>query len=64
MGSGVLLVLAGSAIASAFLGAFVAAAKARSRAEGFFLGLILGPFGLLIEALLPTLRSEGSLRPP
>lgn len=37
-----------------WLGAYVAGAKRRSRAEGFWLGFCLGIFGVLIEALLPT----------
>ncbi|MGE4196031.1 MAG: hypothetical protein AB7G11_02760 [Phycisphaerales bacterium] len=35
-------------------GLFVAAAKRRSKLEGFLLGLLFGPFGILIEALLPN----------
>jgi hypothetical protein len=36
------------------LGSYVAGAKGRSGSEGFFLGLLLGPIGLIIVALLPT----------
>jgi len=41
-------------VACAVLGAWVAAQKARGAAEGFLLGLLFGPFGVLIEALLPA----------
>lgn len=37
-----------------FVGQYVASQKRRSRIEGALLG-ILGPFGVIIEALLPTL---------
>lgn len=36
------------------IGIFIAQAKNRGGVEGFALGLLLGPFGLLIEVLLPT----------
>lgn len=36
-------------------GAYVATQKGRPTSEGAILGLILGPFGVLIELLLPTL---------
>jgi hypothetical protein len=36
------------------VGAHVATAKGREAGEGFFLGVVLGPFGLLIEVLLPN----------
>jgi len=36
-----------------FLGLWLAAIKSRSSAEGFLLGLLLGPVGLIIEAALP-----------
>ena len=39
----------------AFLGDWVAEQKHRRKPEGFFLGLFLGPYGVLLEALLPTL---------
>ncbi len=35
------------------LGLWIAARKLRSSAEGFFLGFVLGPVGLIIEATLP-----------
>lgn len=37
-----------------FLGAYIAEQKKRSGTEGFLLGFLFGPFGCLIEALLPT----------
>jgi len=41
-------------IAMPFLGLFVAIQKHRSGGEGLLLGLFFGPFGVLIEALLPS----------
>jgi hypothetical protein len=35
------------------LGLWIAAWKLRSSAEGFFLGFVLGPVGVIIEAALP-----------
>ena len=35
------------------LGLWIAARKLRSSAEGFFLGFVLGPVGVMIEAALP-----------
>jgi hypothetical protein len=35
------------------LGLWIAARKQRSSAEGFFLGFLLGPVGVIIEAALP-----------
>lgn len=40
------------------LGRFVATQKGRPSTEGFMLGLLFGPFGVLIEGLLPTLVRE------
>ncbi len=52
-------------IVTGFLGAFVAIQKHRTLAEGFAMGLIFGPFGVLIEALLPTLTAQqGANGPP
>jgi len=42
----------------ACLGAWVASQKRREPVEGFFLGLLFGPFGCLIEAVLPTLTKK------
>ena len=36
------------------LGAFIASAKSRPVREGLLIGLLFGPLGCLIEALLPT----------
>lgn len=36
------------------LGAWIADQKWRSGSEGFMLGALFGPFGCLIEALLPN----------
>ena len=36
------------------LGAFIAAQKRREVAEGLIMGLLFGPLGVLIEALLPS----------
>lgn len=36
------------------LGMWVAIQKAREAGEGYLLGLIFGPFGILIEAMLPV----------
>jgi hypothetical protein len=45
--------LAGAAL-MAMLGAWVAVQKGREPVEGGTLGFLFGPFGVLIEALLPT----------
>ena len=44
--------------ALAFLGSWIAEQKNRPRGEGFALALCLGPLGLIIESLLPTLTKE------
>ena len=41
-------------LAFAGLGAWVATQKGRGPAEGLILGLLFGPYGTLIEALLPN----------
>jgi len=38
------------------LGGWVAGCKGRATGEGMLLTLFLGPLGLLLEALLPTLK--------
>ena len=43
-----------SAIASMALGAWVSIQKNRAPEEGMVLGLLFGPFGVLIAALVPT----------
>jgi hypothetical protein len=40
------------------LGGWVAGQKGRSGAEGFALGFVFGPFGVLVEALLPSISAE------
>jgi hypothetical protein len=45
-------------VMSAF-GFWVASQKNRNPVEGLLLGLLFGPFGVLIEALLPTNPSQG-----
>jgi hypothetical protein len=42
------------------LGLWIAARKLRSSAEGFFLGLVLGPVGVMIEAALPDEWPRGA----
>jgi hypothetical protein len=37
-----------------FLGRWIAGEKHREPSEGFLLGFLFGPLGVLIEALLPT----------
>lgn len=44
-------------IVFAGFGAWIAAQKNREQGEGMALGCLFGPFGVLIEALLPTLPS-------
>lgn len=44
-----------------FLGVFIAGQKNRDPGEGFLLALLFGPFGCLIEALLPTLEPPHSV---
>ncbi|WP_422928232.1 hypothetical protein [Singulisphaera sp. PoT] len=43
-----------SAVVYAVLGAWVAVQNGRGKIEGSILGLLLGPFGVLVEALLPS----------
>jgi hypothetical protein len=50
-----LLTLLAVFVAFGFLGSYLAGQKHRSPAEGFLLGFALGPIGLLLEVLLPTL---------
>lgn len=45
------------------LGAWVASQKRRALGEGFVLGAVFGPFGVLIEALLPS-ASATPPKPP
>jgi hypothetical protein len=50
------ILAAGLIVAVVFggLGAWVATQKDRGQGEGFILGLLFGPLGVLIEALLPA----------
>ena len=41
-------------------GLWIAARKLRSSAEGFFLGFVLGPVGVMIEAALPDEWPRGA----
>jgi uncharacterized membrane protein HdeD (DUF308 family) len=50
----VLIAAAASWITCAGLGAYVSAAKCRPALEGFFFGVLLGPLGILVAALLPA----------
>jgi hypothetical protein len=43
-----------------FIAGFIAGAKGRSTLEAVALALLLGPIGLLIEALLPNRSSKGT----
>jgi hypothetical protein len=43
-------------------GYYVAGQKRRSTAEGFWMGVLFGPLGVLIEALLPTITPEKPVR--
>jgi hypothetical protein len=47
-------------IAMGVLGAWVAMQKNRSPVEGLMLGILFGPFGVLIIALLPNTPSQGT----
>ena len=40
------------------LGGWLAREKNRDATEGYALGFLFGPFGVLIEALLPTFTTE------
>jgi hypothetical protein len=41
------------------LGAYIASQKGRSVMEGFAMGLVFGPLGVIVAVLLPTLRGVG-----
>jgi hypothetical protein len=45
-------------IACAGFGAYVADQKGRSRLEGMLFGFVLGPFGVVAEGTLPTLKPK------
>lgn len=59
---GVVAILAG--VVFARFGVQIAARKGRSRVEGAILGLLLGPLGLLIEALCKSRRKRAPSRVP
>ena len=46
------------------LAAWIAGQKNRPRMEGFLLGSLFGPLGVLVEALLPSLRESERPRVP
>jgi hypothetical protein len=46
-------------VALGLLGWYVSAQKGRPAAEGVLLGLLFGPLGVLVAALLPTLPRAG-----
>ena len=53
----ILICIAGLCMfATACFGTWVAEQKGRSQVEGMILGITLGMFGILIEALLPARR--------
>jgi hypothetical protein len=47
-----------------YLGAWVAIQCERSAVEGAVIGVILGPFGLILEALLPRGIAENEIEEP
>ncbi len=51
----VLIFLLAICVACGFFGRYISAQKIRSPTEGWWIGFVLGPIGLLIVALLPTL---------
>jgi hypothetical protein len=53
----IVAVIVVSAVSGA-VGLWLADYKLRSPLEGFLLGLLLGPLGILIEAALPDLRED------
>lgn len=60
---GLFVVVAIGWLTMAALGAWVADQKFRSMAEGFVLGLLFGPLGVIVEALLPRPQPPGPPRP-
>jgi hypothetical protein len=55
----VILMIGGAIFAG--LGAWIASQKNRDQGEGMLLGCQFGPFGALVEALLPTLLPSCSV---
>jgi hypothetical protein len=58
-GAGILFFLLAGAVLFAALGYYIAAQKGRPETEGLVLGLVFGPLGCLIEAILPTIERNG-----
>lgn len=49
------LAFVGFMVGMSYLGAWVAKQKGRPRYEGFILGGLMGPFGVIVEGLLPVI---------
>jgi hypothetical protein len=67
MMEGILLVCLVGGVVFGMLGTWIASQKNRDSGEGFALGCLFGPFGALVEALLPTMPAPGthqSIQPP
>ena len=66
MDAGVIVLLSVVAwvVVFTFLGSWVSCQKHRRPEEGAILGLLFGPFGVLLEALLPTLQPAPPPSPP
>lgn len=64
MGLGLSLIAAGVVgfVVFGMLGRHVAVQKHRGVAEGFWLGGLFGPLGVLVVALLPTVKPSGRVR--
>jgi len=50
-----------AAIASGWLGSYIAKQKNRSEAEGFWLGVLFSALGIIIVALLPTKEEKSTI---
>ena len=48
----------------AAIGAYVSGVKRRAPVEGFILGLLMGPLGVVVAALLPTIEGPKPSRRP
>jgi hypothetical protein len=59
-----LAIWAGATLACAIIGRYVAEQKGRSGAEGLWLGFLLGPLGVLVAALMPTVEAPRPGRRP
>lgn|GEM_PF-7064156 len=60
----VLALVVVSAIVYAVLGSWIAVQNGRRKIEGGILGFLLGPIGVLVEALLPSRRFADRHRGP